>query len=548
MKRLFLIIALLASLCQVAYADDEVENGSPDNYPPDFTGVVIDSTNLPIVWIDVHGAMIMRDQRITARMKIIHNGDGRLNYGDTLAHPGQHIDYEGYIALRYRGNTSYSLSAKKPYSFRTLERPLEQGGKKKKVSILGMGKDNNWALLAPYSDRSMIRDLLSFEIARPWMEYTPHAKLCELFLDGTYYGVFILSEVVSQGTHRLNLPDPGEEDDELTGGYLMEVGDHDHDSTNYISKYSPVSGDGYVTYSDCKIEFVHKFPDPEDLTDEQREYICRAIDRMEDTFASSHFKDPDSGYCKYIDVQSFMDYQLVNELGHNVDAYRLEAKFFKRRDSEDPRFKMAIWDMNLAFGNCRHNQGSSTSGWVSRYNSMLYRNGDSHMVPFWWYKLISDNSYVRKRFARWAEWRNSYLRKDRLNATIDSLANVVTCCGAEERNSQAWPRWGVWVWPNVYVSKSYDDEINYLKDWITRRITWLDGILEYTPPEPEFKVGDVNNDGEVNIADITDLINILLTHPALDAETFLRADIDQDNEVTISDITALINLILKGGS
>ena len=543
MKRLLLFSIMVLSLGLLASAD------SPDNYPPDDTTVTIDSTNLPIVWIDVDGAMIMREERITARMKIIHNGDGMLNYGDTIAHPGQHIDYEGYIALRYRGNTSYTHSDKKPYSFRTLEQPLEEGGKKKKVSLLGMGKDNNWALLAPYSDRSMIRDLLAFEIARPWMEYTPQGKFCELYLDGVYYGVFILTELVTQGKQRLDLPDPGEEGDELTGGYIMEVGDHDFDTANYVSKYPPVSGDGYATYSDCIIQFKNKFPDRDDITEQQRQYIQQAIDRMEYIFASSGYRDPDTGYCKYIDVQSFMDYQLVNELGHNVDAYRLGAKLYKRRDSEDPRFKMAIWDMNLAFGNCKHNQGSSTTGWVSRYNSMLHNVGDPHMVPFWWYKLITDNKYVNRRFARWAEWRNSNLREDRLMATIDSLANIVTCCGAEQRNSQAWPRWGVKVWPNVYVSKSHADEIDYLKDWITRRIAWLDGILQYTPPEPPQPVhltGDVNNDGEVNIADVTDLINLLLSSGTIDADVHERADVDQDGEISIGDVTALISLILKG--
>lgn len=543
MKRILLLIALAVSLCHVALAQ---ETSSPDNFPPDDTSVVLDSTNLPIVWIDVDGQTIDRYERISARMKIIHNGKGKINYGDTVAHPGQHIDYEGYIALRYRGNTSFNLSDKKPYSFRTLERPLEQGEKKKKVSILGMGKDNNWALLAPYSDRSMIRDLLAFEFARPWMEYTPQGKLCELFLDGTYYGVFILTELVTQGTHRLDLPDPGEEGDELTGGYILEVGDNDNDTTHFVSKYHPVSGDGFVTYSDCSIFFIAKFPDSEDVTDEQHQYIQSAIDRMEDVFASKNYTNPDTGYCKYIDVQSFMDYQLVNELGHNVDAYRLGAKLYKRRNSEDQRFKMAVWDMNLAFGNCKHNQGSSTSGWVSRYNSMLYSNGDPHMVPFWWYKLISDNNYVRKRFARWAEWRNSNLREARWKATVDSLANEVTCCGAEARNSQAWPRWGIKVWPNVYISTSYADEISYLKRWITNRITWLDGILQYTPPAPTL-VGDVNNDGEVNIADVTDLIDILLRGEA-DEETMQRADVDNDKEVSISDVTALIDIILRGNT
>ena len=544
MKRLLFLIVLVMSFGLIANAQD------PNNYPPDDKTVVIDSTNLPIVWIDVDGATIYRHDRIGGRMKIIHNGKGHMNYGDTVAHPGQHVDYEGYIALRYRGNTTYSQSPKKPYSFRTLSKPYEQGYKKEKVSILGMGKDNNWALLAPYSDKSMIRDLLAFEVARPWMEYTPQGKFCELYLDGVYYGVYILTEVVSKGTYRLDLDDPGEEGDELTGGYIMEVGDNDEDSTVYISKYHPVRGDGGIVYEDCRIVFKHNFPESEDITDAQREYIHSAIDRMEDAFAASYFRDPDSGYRKYIDVQSFMDYQLVNEFGHNVDAYRLGAKFYKHRDSRDPRFKMVVWDMNLAFGNCRHNQGWTTGSWVSRCNSILYRNGDPWMVPFWWYKLISDNSYVNQRFARWAEWRESNLRYDRVMATIDSLTNEVTCCGAEARNTQAWPRWGVWVWPNKYVASSYEDEINHIKEWIDQRIAWMDSLLRYTPPPPPpvYSVGDVNGDGQVNVADVSVVISILLGFKVEDQSAIPRADVDQDGEVTIADVTGLICIILNSTS
>jgi len=150
----------------------------------------------------------------------------------------------------------------------------------------------------------------------------------------------------------------------------------------YVSKHHPVNAEGTVTYTDRYIQFQYKSPDYEDMTWKQIEYINGAIDRMEDAFASDNFKDPEEGYRKYVDVQSFMDYQIVNELGHNVDAYRLSAKFFKRRDSEDPRFKMVIWDFNLAFGNCRYNQGYVTTNWVSRMNANFYNSGDP-MIPFW---------------------------------------------------------------------------------------------------------------------------------------------------------------------
>ena len=539
MKRLFILLVLMLSLGQWSQAQNA------QNFPPDDKTVVIDSTNLPIVWIDVDGATIQRRSRIGARMIVIHNGDGQLNYGDTVAHPGQHIDYEGYIALRYRGNSTYRLSDKKAYSFRTLSHPLEESDDKKKVDILGMGKDNNWALLAPYSDRSMIRDLLGFEIARPWMEYTPQGRFCEVYLDGVYYGVYIMCEVVSKGKHRLNLDDPGEEGDALTGGYLLEVGMNE--GMYHLSKYSPVDNNGKF-YTDKFIIHQYKSPDYEDMTWPQINYINAAIDQMEDAFASDNFKDPEEGYRKYIDVMSFLDYQLVMEISHNVDAYRLSGKFYKRRDSIDPRFKMVVWDLNLAFGNARHNQGYKTNTWVYRSNPTLYANGD-YMIPFWWYKLRCDNAYLNLRKERWAEWRGANVREDRIMATIDSLANVVTCYGAVERNSQAWPRWGVWVWPNYYVSTDYADEIAFLKDWLTTRIAWMDDQLGYEapplppPPPPVIPKGDVNADYQVNIADVNLLIDIILGGK-VDEETMARADVNEDGEITLGDIAAVLDIIL----
>jgi len=537
-------IPLLLTLMSLLMLGHPLGMKAAVNFPPENTTVTIDSTNLPIVWIEVGGDSIMRSDVIGGRMKIIHNGNGKRNYGDTIAHPGQHIDYEGYIAIRHRGNTTYTLSPKKPYQFRTLSQPLEMGYDKKKVDILGMGKDNKWVLMAPYSDRSMIRDLLAFEVARPWMEYTPEGRLCEVYLDGIYYGVHVLGEAVSKGKHRLDLDDPGEEGDALTGGYIVEVGTEDEPI--HISKYHPVGPTGAPVYTDRNIFFQYKSPDYEDMTPAQVQYINDAVDRMEDAFASPNFKDPVEGYRKYIDVQSFMDYQLVNELAHNVDAYRLSAKFYKRRDSVDSRFKMVLWDLNLGFGNARHNQGYFTDTWVSRMNGLLYQN-DDYMIPFWWAKLVQDNNYVVARRERWAEWRNSNLRSDRLMATIDSLANEVTCCGAEARDSQAWPHWGKWVWPNHYVSTSYEDEINFIKDWLNERIVWMDALLRYTPPEPpdpEPLVGDVNNDGQVTIADINLVVDIILMGTN-DPETKKRADVNGDGEITIADVTYIINLILR---
>ena len=445
------------------------------NFPPDNTGVELTSTNLPIVWIEVNGTPLDRNNRESARIKIIDNGEGRLNYADTVAHPGQRIDYEGYIALRYRGNSTYNESPKKPYSFRTLDGPMKYASKRK-VKILGMGRDDNWALLAPYSDKSMMRDVLTYELMRPWMEFTPHGRYCEVLLDGTYYGVYILSEVVSKGRERLDLMKPHTEGIDLTGDYLLEV--DCNDEVTYTSRYHPVSSTG-VPYKDKNILIQYKYPDHDKLEASQLAYINGRVDLMEGALASPEYRDPQTGYRRYIDVQSFIDYQLAIELGHNVDGYRLSGKFYKRRDDVDGRFKMAIWDTNLAYGNCDRCDGWRTDTWVYQSNDVLHEAGEVYLIPFWWYRLNCDEAYTAQLKARWAQMRNANLREERVMATIDSLATLLTAQGAEARNSQAWPRWGQRVWPNYYIAKDFNDEVAYIKRWLHARIAWMDRELGY---------------------------------------------------------------------
>ena len=534
-RRLILLAMAVLTLAGTARA-----NSWWDNYRPDNKNVRLTSTNLPIVWIDVDGNYIDRDERITARMKIIHNGDGNLNYADTVAHPGQNIDYEGYVALRYRGSSSFSMSDKKPYSFRPLDKPLEEGGEKKKVNILGMGKDNNWALLAPYADKSMLRDLLAFEVSRPWMEYTPQGRYCEMFLDGIYYGVYILTEVVSKGKHRINLPDPGETGDSITGGYIMEVNRTDGEVT-HTSRYHPVSSSG-TAYNNQYIHFQYKSPDYEDMTTDQVHYINGRIDEMERVLWN-YRPTGDPSYRAYLDMENFVDYQIAMELGHNVDGYRLSGKFFKRRDSEDARFKMVVWDNNLSYGNADYYNGWRTDTWIYKNNNVLNSAGDTQLIPFWWYKLNTDPEYTAAIKNRWAQYRRNNLREDRIMATVDSLANVLTEYGAERRNSQAWPRWGEYVWPNYYIADNYVDEVDWLKEWLHDRIAWMDQQLGFDPNAS--LRGDVDGDGSVTIADATTLIDYLLSGNGngIDVDA---ADCDQNSTVTISDVTALIDYLLAG--
>ena len=448
--------------------------------------VKISETNLPIVFIQTNRQMIQRDNYILAQMKVIHNGDGQLNYGDTVAHRGQTIDYEGYIALKYRGNSSFSSSDKKPLAFRTLESDVlpDYGGKKLKVRILGMPKDNKWGFIAPWCDETMIRDILSFELGRPWFDWVPNARMCEVILDGTYYGVYVLCERVSKGKHRLNLDDPTvDEKGNIVADWHVCV-DHGYDPF-YESKHHPwATLDGS---RESRFTVKYEYDDPGDdefweLPDGTREALHADIDRMEDVFLENQWLDHDKGYRRLVDPMSFIDYMLSTEVSMNIDGYRLSTHLYKHSDKRqltegiDPRWKTTLWDFNIAWGNANYYGGERTDQW--QYMMNINNSGDDCPVPFYWYKMLMDPDYVSALKQRWQEYRQTNHSDQRLFATIDSLTTLLTAHGAAERNETAW---GIYnrsnIWPLPYYAKNYEQAVSYLKNWIQQRLVFMDKNL-----------------------------------------------------------------------
>jgi len=472
------------------------------NYRPANDSMRIGQTNLPIVFIDTrHGGdsitVIHKDWRVAARMKIISNPDG-TNYGDTILHPGQRADFDRWIAIRYRGNTSFTNSPKKPYNFKTMVND-DVDGDKFKTELLGMPKDHTWLLLPQYEDRSLLRDVLMFQLARPYFDYTPRCRYCELVIDGVYYGIFILAENIRKGKNRLDLDDPGTDGDALTGGYQLEI-DRNDEAHYYTSKYFAVDSNGkqYTAYN--KIYFQYKHPEYEEMTPEQLEYIHRRIDTMEDVLASDDFADPDRGYAQYLDPLSFIDQQLSQEFSGNVDGYRLSTNIYKHRDSEDGRFKTALWDFNLAFGNSKNANAMGTDFW--RYqNSYLTNYNAWNKVPFWWMRLMEDPAYVSRLKQRWAQYRQENYATRHIESTIDSITALLKHDGALERNNTVW---------KMFKNSTYEDEISRIKQWIAERLDWMDLQLGY---EDLSSVTTPDARGDKRIAGYYSLQGVRLSEP-----------------------------------
>ena len=145
---------------------------------------------------------------------------------------------------------------------------------------------------------------------------------------------------------------------------------------------------------------------------------------------------------------------------------------------------MVVWDTDRAYGNVDYRQSWRTDTWMYRNNDIMYQEEEVYLIPFWWYVLNNDPAYTAQVKMRWAQYREGNLRTDRLMATLDSLAAVVTAQGAEGRNSQAWPCWDKKMKPNHYVAVDYNDEIAHIRQWLLERLAWMDKQLDYQPITP----------------------------------------------------------------
>ena len=419
------------------------------------------ASNLPIVIIETNGQEIPDEPRITAHMGIVYNGEGRFNRSWD-----SYNNYDGLITIERRGFTSQNFP-KLQYAIET----VNAKGAPRNCELLGLPKENDWILHAPYSDKSLIRNVLMYQWWADLGHYATRTKYCEFILNGSYNGLYILIEQIKWDKNRVNIAKIDLDDnagDSLTGGYIIKIdkpigGDAEIDWVTRVDSFQGVK---------ANVAFQYDYPKDDDITPQQEEYIQNFVHELEAVLLSVSFDDKKNGYRKYVDVESFIDYFIMQELAHNVDGYRSSTYFFKRRDSEGGgRLEVGpIWDFNLSLGNTTGCEGDKAEGWS------LDHPCDPTVIPFWWRRMNQDEWYKEKLIGRWKELRSGPLRNEKLLADID--AKVVEMGGAVQRNFTRWRILGTEVWPNNFVGNTHEEEIEYLKDWLLKRLKWIDENIE----------------------------------------------------------------------
>ena len=240
-----------------------VDNSIIYSIPPEWfrEPIIFETSNLPILMIDTYGNSIPDEPRIDAYLGIIDNETGLNHVTDDFN------GYNGHITIEKRGNSS-QWNDKAPYRFET----VDEDGENNNVSLLGMPEENDWVLYAPWQDKSMVRNILTYKLSNDIGRYAPRTKLVELYLNDGYEGVYVLMEKIKRDGDRVDISklNPDEiSGDDVTGGYILKF-DWFFTGDNIGGFQSNVDG---MTYN-------YHYPQPSDIVPEQEDYIIDYIDNF----------------------------------------------------------------------------------------------------------------------------------------------------------------------------------------------------------------------------------------------------------------------------
>jgi len=232
------------------------------------------SSNLPIVIINTDST-ILDEPAIVGTMKIIDNGTGAINY--TTDTPN---NYNGNISIELRGNYSQSLP-QKPYKITTLNADSTENN----VSLLGMPVEHDWALVANYNDKVFMRNQLAYKLFSEMGHYATRNKHCEVVVNGSYQGIYLLNETIKRDNNRVNIAklEPTENTGiDLTGGYIIK-NDYWDTTIGWQLNHNPID------HPDFAVGLAYQYPRPDVITSEQKTYIQDFIDQFETALYTSKY-------------------------------------------------------------------------------------------------------------------------------------------------------------------------------------------------------------------------------------------------------------------
>jgi CotH kinase protein/Secretion system C-terminal sorting domain len=422
------------------------------------------SSELPIVMINTQNQTIIEDTKINCLMDIKYNGPGNLTFVSGPANV-----YNGNVGIEIRGLTSAGYP-QPPYGFET----RTSLGANNNVPILGMPAENDWVLLSNFNDRTLLKNLMAFKLFGEMGNYSPRGQLCEVLIDSVYQGIYLIGEKIKRDSNRVDISKLTAADtigDQLTGGYILQQ-NYWNANNSFQSNFSPIDHPGF------DVHFVYEYPDQFAIHAAQKLYIAAFVDSLETALYSPNFADPVNGYRKYMDVPSFIDYFLVNEVARSADGFKKSVFFHKDKFSTGGKLKAGpVWDFDWAWkdmaGVCYIYEGYSGAGWAHLNNDCFTDNYSTG----WYVRLLQDSAFANELRCTYEDYRQTMLNTTNLFAYIDSMGTRVQ--NAQVRHFQKWPILGMSGPAPDFgaLATTYDGELDSLKNWIGKRIQWLDANI-----------------------------------------------------------------------
>lgn len=463
------------------------------------------TSNLPLLILNTFGRDLSSEAKAPVSLRFINtaaNGRAALTGAE---------DFDGRGLIRFRGYTSLRHPKK------SLALDLkDESDRKIKASLLGFPKDSEWVLYAPFPDKTLMRDVLAYELSNKLGRYAPRTRFVEVFLNPArgrlsrshYLGVYVLEEKIKRSPHRVSLEELSPEDKTepaITGGYIFKkdhlekvglaegeppprsqgrhsdgdlvgAGGFPADPAGFDQTGSPPTTqlmgrrpaaallvsttNGFVSAKGNAFFYVE--PKADEITPVQRAWLNAYVSQFEAVLYGPDFRNPTNGYRAFIDADSFIDHHLIVEATKNVDGFRFSTFFTKDRGD---KLKMGpVWDWNLAFGNCRGKEGYLPQGW---YWPQL----DDYQYS-WFRRLFDDPDFAQRYVDRWSQLRTNVLATANMLRRVDELAALLQ--EPAGRNFARWPILGESVTPNYFVGETYPAEIAWMKNWISTRLAWME--------------------------------------------------------------------------
>ncbi len=391
--------------------------------------------NIPVVRIQTDGGAGIYDKENYVK--------GSISVSDPEGLYSEERDFNARMGIRGRGNSTWGWP-KKPWKVKLDE----------KASILGMPADKEWALLANYSDRTLIRNITAMKISEICgFSWTPRMHSVEVYLNDEYQGVYNFCEHKKVSSDRVDVDIVTESDnsgDAITGGYYFELEEAMDETTCW--------------YTGMGVPMM--FSDPEEPTAQQLEYVKKYFADFEASLYGDDLADPSKGYAGYIDVDSFINYYILQELTKNIDGNLRKSSFItKERGKKLEMYH--VWDFDLTLGNCGYfdwRVGNGPEGfWIKDFAS------NCTMGDNWLNLMMKDPAFVERLQERWNELMPEL---EKIEDFITDQAFVLN--PARKRNFKKWNINESVDWVKFPSLGSYEKEVEYLRDFYVKRLDWLD--------------------------------------------------------------------------